>query len=404
MDTQQHIELAEHYGAHNYAPLPVVIESARGSWVTDVDGHRYLDMLSAYSALNFGHGHPRLVRALKNQLDRVAVTSRAFYNDQYGPFCRQLAEFCDMDWVLPMNSGAEAVETAIKTARKWGYDVKGVAADAAEIICFANNFHGRTTTIVSFSTDPDARTGFGPPTPGFHVVPFGDLAAVRSKINDNTVAVLAEPIQGEGGIIMPPAGFFRELQALCRKQHVLLLVDEIQTGLGRTGKTFAHHYDGIQPDVLILGKALGGGLLPVSAVASSRDILGVLTPGTHGSTFGGMPLSCAVASEAIRVLQEEHLTERAAKLGAEMMDQLRAMNQPCVKEVRGRGLLIGVEIHRDAGKAKPYCKALKQAGLLCKDTHEQVIRFAPPLVIEKADLEWALERIAKVFSSQAATV
>ncbi len=404
MNTPEHIALAESYGAHNYAPLPVVIESAQGVWVKDVDGRRYLDMLSSYSALNFGHGHPKLVKALKDQLDRVVVTSRAFYNDQYGPFCKELVEFCQMEWVLPMNSGAEAVETAIKTARKWGYDVKGVAPDKAEIICFDNNFHGRTTTIVSFSTDPAANTGFGPATPGFKIAPYGFLAATEELMNENTVAVLIEPIQGEGGVLMPPKGFFTKLAALCNEKNILLMLDEIQTGLGRTGKEFAHHYDNIKPDVLILGKALGGGLLPVSAVVSCRGILGVLTAGTHGSTFGGMPLSCAVARQALKTLEEEKLADRAAELGTYMMHQLNAMNSPVVKEVRGRGLLIGMEIKTEAGKAKQYCQALKEQGLLCKETHEQVIRFAPPLVIDKNDLDWALERIERVFSRQQAAV
>ena len=404
MNTQEHIALARQYGADNYAPLEVVIESAEGAWVTDVDGRRYLDMLSSYSALNFGHGHPRLTKALTEQLSRVVVTSRAFYNDQYGPFCRELAEFCGMEWVLPMNSGAEAVETAIKTARKWGYDVKGVPDGQAEIICCENNFHGRTTTIVSFSTDPIASTGFGPPTPGFLIAPFGDLAATEALMTDRTVAVLIEPIQGEAGILMPPEGFFKKLEALCKRNNVLLMVDEIQTGLGRAGKKFAHYYDDITPDVLILGKALGGGLLPVSAVVSSKAILGVLTPGTHGSTFGGMPLSCAVAREALRLLEDEKLADRAAESGAYLMDRLREMNSPAVCEVRGRGLLIGMELKPEAGTAKKYCLALQEQGLLCKDTHEQVIRFAPPLIIDRKDIDWALERIERVFSGERAGV
>ena len=404
MNTQEHIALARQYGADNYAPLEVVIESAEGAWVTDVDGRRYLDMLSSYSALNFGHGHPRLTKALTEQLSRVVVTSRAFYNDQYGPFCRELAEFCGMEWVLPMNSGAEAVETAIKTARKGGYDVKGVPDGQAEIICCENNFHGRTTTIVSFSTDPIASTGFGPPTPGFLIAPFGDLAATEALMTDRTVAILIEPIQGEAGILMPPEGFFKKLEALCKRNNVLLMVDEIQTGLGRAGKKFAHYYDDITPDVLILGKALGGGLLPVSAVVSSKAILGVLTPGTHGSTFGGMPLSCAVAREALRLLEDEKLADRAAESGAYLMDRLREMNSPAVCEVRGRGLLIGMELKPEAGTAKKYCLALQEQGLLCKDTHEQVIRFAPPLIIDRKDIDWALERIERVFSGERAGV
>lgn len=400
MNTQEHIALAETYGAPNYAPLSVVITSAKGVWVNDAEGRRYLDMLSSYSALNFGHSHPKLVQVLRDQLDRLVVTSRAFHNDQYGPFCKKLADFCGMEMVLPMNSGAEAVETAIKTARKWGYDVKGVSPNKAEIICCENNFHGRTTTIVGFSTDPVANTGFGPFAPGFKIAPFGSLSEIEALVNENTVAVLIEPIQGEGGILMPPEGFFKELRALCTDRNVLLILDEIQTGLGRTGKKFAHEYDKITPDAIIVGKALGGGLLPVSALVSSKKILGVLSAGTHGSTFGGMPLSCAVARRALETLEEERLAERAAELGEYMMQQLRAMNSSRVTEIRGRGLLIGMEIEKDAGPAKKYCLALKEQGLLCKDTHEQVIRFAPPLVIEKSDLDWALERIEQVFSRQ----
>jgi ornithine--oxo-acid transaminase len=398
MNTREHVQLAERYGAHNYHPLEVVIASASGAWVTDVDGQRYLDMLSSYSALNFGHNHPALVQALKDQLDRVCVTSRAFYNDQYGPFCKALAEFCGMDWVLPMNSGAEAVETAIKTARKWAYEVKGVAADKAEIIAFANNFHGRTTTIVSFSTDPTTSAGFGPRMPGFTVVPYGDIAALEKQIKRTTAAILMEPIQGEGGIIMPPPGYLRAARELCSAHNVLLMMDEIQTGLGRTGRHFAFEHDNIRPDVLILGKALGGGLLPVSAVVSSREILGVLTPGTHGSTFGGMPLSCAVARRAIEVLQQEGLTERAAEMGEYFMGLLSALESPVIKEVRGLGLLIGVELHSSAGGARAYCEALRRRGVLCKETHENVIRFAPPLIIQRSQIDWAHERVAAVLT------
>ncbi len=399
MNTQEHIRLAEEYGAHNYAPLEVVIEQASGVWVTDVDGKRYIDMLSCYSALNFGHNHPRLVQALKDQLDRVAVTSRAFYNDQYGPFCRELAEFCRMEMVLPMNSGAEAVETAVKTARKWGYDVKGVEKNKAEIICFTNNFHGRTTTIISFSTDPFSTTGFGPYTPGFKIAQYGDINDVKSKITPNTVAILIEPIQGEAGIIVPPSGFLRQIREMCTQNNVLLLMDEIQTGLGRTGRKFACEYEDVKPDMFILGKALGGGLLPVSAVVSTRDILKVMTPGVHGSTFGGMPLSCAVARTALKILHDESLVDRAQEMGAYFMTQLQGLKSPAVKEIRGKGLLIGVELKPEAGVAKKYCKKLKELGVLCKDTHEQTMRFAPPLTITKSEIDTGMEAIRKVLTS-----
>jgi ornithine--oxo-acid transaminase len=402
MDTREHIQLAEQFGAHNYHPLPIVIASASGVWVTDVDGQRYMDMLSSYSALNFGHQHPRLVQAVKDQVDRVTLTSRAFYNDQYGPFCKTLAEFCDMDWVLPMNSGAEAVETAIKASRKWAYDVKGVAADQAEIICFDGNFHGRTTTIVSFSTDDTARAGFGPYTPGFHVAPYGDLAAVEKLVNKNTAAIMVEPIQGEGGILIPPDGYLRGLRDLCTKHNVLFVLDEVQTGLGRTGRKFAHQYENVTPDMLILGKALGGGMLPVSAVVSSREILGVLSYGTHGSTFGGMPLSCAVAKVALELLESEQLPQRADDMGNYFMDKLRGMNASVVKEVRGRGLLIGVELQESAGGARKYCEALKGLGVLCKETHENVIRFAPPLIITREDIDWACGHVEQVLCGTAA--
>jgi ornithine--oxo-acid transaminase len=396
MNSQEHIALAERCGAHNYHPLEVVVASAEGVWVVDADGQRYMDMLSAYSALNFGHRHPRILDALKDQLERVTLTSRAFYNDQYGPFCEELSQFCCMEWVLPMNSGAEAVETAIKTARKWAYDVKGVPVNQAEIICFDNNFHGRTTTIVSFSTDPVASTGFGPKTPGFPIVPFGDLDAVTRAINPHTAAVLIEPIQGEGGIIVPPAGYLKGVAELCREHNVLLIMDEIQTGIGRTGRRFACMHEDVQPDMFILGKALGGGILPVSAVVSSKAILGVLGPGTHGSTFGGMPLSCAVARQALKTLAEEDLTNRSATEGQYFSNALRNMNSPLVREVRGPGLLIGVELHESAGGARKYCEALRDLGVLCKETHDHVIRFAPPLIITREQIDWALERVEQV--------
>lgn len=393
-----HLSLAEQYGAHNYHPLPVVIAEASGAWVTDVAGKEYLDMLSAYSALNFGHCHPRLVEAMKKQLGRVALTSRAFHNDQLAPFCRELAELCGMEMVLPMNTGAEAVETAIKTARKWGYVKKGVPADQARIIVFENNFHGRTTTIVGFSSDPQSREGFGPFTPGFDRVPYGDMDAVRKVLGGHTVAVLVEPIQGEAGVIMPPDGFLQELRSLCTERNALLLCDEIQTGLGRTGRLFASDYEGVRPDVYILGKALGGGLLPVSAVVSTREILGVFRPGDHGSTFGGNPLGAAVGREAIRMLQDTDIIDRAAREGTHLMERLRSLKHPKIKEVRGRGLLVGIELQRDAGKARAYCEQLMQRGVLCKDTHDWVIRMAPPLITERKDLNWAVEQLAAVLT------
>jgi len=394
--TGEFIHLAETYGAHNYHPLPVVIERAEGVWVWDVEGRRYLDCLSSYSALNQGHCHPRLVATVKAQAGKLTLTSRAFHNAEAGLFFKELAELCGMDMVLPMNTGAEAVETAIKTARKWGYTKKGIEADKAEIIVFAGNFHGRTTTIVGFSSEAQYREGFGPFTPGFCIVPYGDLAAVRAAVTKNTVAVLVEPIQGEAGVVVPPAGFLRGLRDLCTNEKILLLADEIQTGLGRTGRMFCCDHENVVPDVYILGKALGGGFYPVSAVVAPKEILGVFRPGDHGSTFGGNPLACAVAREALRVIIEEHLAERATEMGAYFSEKLREMNSPLVKEIRGKGLLIGVELKPEAGKARPYCEKLMEHGLLCKETHEMVIRFAPPLVISREDVDWALEQVKSV--------
>ncbi|MBI5709790.1 MAG: ornithine--oxo-acid transaminase [Candidatus Eisenbacteria bacterium] len=395
-ETARHDALVQRYSARNYAPLPVVIAKASGCWVEDVDGHRYLDMLSAYSALNFGHGHPEIVEAFVAQARVLALTSRAFQNDQFGPFCEEITQLAGQDQVLPMNSGAEGVETALKTARKWGYQVKGVAADRAEIIVCAGNFHGRTITIVSFSDDPQFREGFGPFTPGFRLVPYGDAAALEAAIGPNTVGFLVEPIQGEGGIVVPPAGYLKQAREICARHRVLFIADEIQTGLGRTGRLFACDHEGVKPDVLILGKALGGGLMPVSAVLASREVLGVFRPGDHGSTFGGNPLACAVARVAMKVLTRDRLAERAASLGAAFLERLRGLRSSRVKEVRGRGLLIGIELLPDAGPAKDFAKRLKQEGILCKDTVESVLRIAPPLVIEQKDLDWATERIAKV--------
>jgi ornithine--oxo-acid transaminase len=388
------IRIEEEWGAHNYRPLDLVITSAKGSWVTDIDGRRYLDCLSSYSALNQGHCHPRILATLMEQATRVTLTSRAFRNDQLPLFCRDVAELCGMEMVLPMNTGSEAVETAIKCARRWGYQRKGIPTDAAEIIAFQNNFHGRTTTIVGFSSDESYRDGFGPFAPGFKLVPFGDIAAVRNAISANTAAVIVEPIQCEAGVMIPPDGFLRELAALCRKERVLLIADEIQTGLGRTGKLFACDHEGVQPDMYVLGKALSGGFYPVSAVVSSREVLGVFTPGSHGSTFGGNPLGCAVARTAIAVLRDEQLVERAAEQGEWFLAQLRKLAHPDITDVRGRGLIAGIELRV---KARRYCELLKERGMLCKETHDYVIRIAPPLVSTREDLEFALQQLQAVF-------
>jgi ornithine--oxo-acid transaminase len=398
MTGAQHIELVEHSAAHNYHPLPVVVAEAEGVWVEDVDGKRYMDMLAAYSAVNFGHGHPDLIAAAEAQLKQVTLTSRAFHNDQLGPMCEALARLCKMEMVLPMNTGAEAVETAIKTARKWGYQKKGVPANQAKIICCENNFHGRTTTIISFSTDPQAREGFGPYTPGFEVIPYGDLDALRNAIDDNTVGFLIEPIQGEAGIIVPPDGFLNDALALCREKNVLFIADEIQAGLGRCGTTFCSEHDGIQPDMFILGKALGGGVVPVSAVVSTKEILGVFKPGDHGSTFGGNPLACAVARKVVEILETQQYQNNAREMGEYLFGRLRQIKTDKVKEYRGRGLWVGIELHTAAGTARPYCEKLMAEGMLCKDTHEQVIRLAPPLCITKDELDWALERLEKVLA------
>ncbi|AKM84717.1 MAG: aminotransferase [candidate division Kazan bacterium GW2011_GWA1_50_15] len=390
------IELTEHYGAHNYHPLPVVISRAKGIWVWDTDGKRYLDMLSAYSAVNQGHCHPRLVKALRQQAGMVTLTSRAFHNDQLGPFLQELCELAGMQMALPMNTGAEAVETAIKTARKWGYTHKNVPAEQAEIIVCEGNFHGRTTTIVGFSSEAQYRDGFGPFTPGFKTIHYGDIKDFERTITDNTVAFLVEPIQGEAGVRVPPKGYLKQVRKLCRQHNILLMVDEIQTGFGRTGKMFCYQHEGIKPDVLIVGKALGGGLMPISAVLASRKILGVFRPGDHGSTFGGNPLACAVAREALRVTVEEELPWRSDRLGNLLIKDLRTIKNPLIKEVRGKGLFIGVELFPEAGGARRYCEALMTEGLLCKETHDDVIRFAPPLIIEQNELDWAMERIEQV--------
>jgi ornithine--oxo-acid transaminase len=394
--------LVNRYSAHNYHPLPVVVSEAEGAWVTDSEGKRYLDMLSAYSALNFGHRHPDLIRAAKEQLDRLTLTSRAFHNDLFGPFCEQLAELCDMDMVLAMNSGAEAVETAIKTARRWGYDVKGVPAGRAKIVVCDGNFHGRTITIVGFSSDPSATTGFGPFTPGFVSVPFGDATALETALEDpDVVAFLVEPIQGEAGVRLPPDGYLREARRLCTERNVLLVADEIQTGLGRTGTTFACDHEGVKPDVYILGKALGGGILPVSAVVSRADVLGVFGPGEHGSTFGGNPLACAVGLEVLSLLRTKEYQQRSKDLGAWYLERLREEAPTSVTEVRGRGLWFGVELTPEAAPARAVCERLLELGVLAKDTHETTVRLAPPLVVSRGDLEWALERIVSALAERA---
>jgi ornithine--oxo-acid transaminase len=393
--TQELVSLENEFGAHNYHPLDVVIERAEGVWVYDVDGNRYLDCLAAYSAVNQGHCHPRILATLHEQASKVTLTSRAFRNEQLPLFSKELTELTGFEMVLPMNSGAEAVETALKAARKWGHKVKGIPENQAEIIVCAGNFHGRTISIISFSSDEQYRDGFGPFTPGFKIIPYGDIEALRQAITPNTCAFLMEPIQGEAGIVMPPAGFLQQAAELCRQNRVLLALDEIQSGLGRTGKLFAYQHEGITPDVLIVGKALAGGFYPVSAVLASREILGVFRPGDHGSTFGGNPLGCAVARTALHVLQDEKLVERSAELGAYLLGKLQALKSPAIKEVRGRGLWIGIELH---GQARPYCEALMVEGILCKETHDHVIRIAPPLVITREEIDWAMERIAKVLA------
>jgi len=394
----RHIDQIETFAAHNYHPLPVVVARADGVWVEDVDGRRYMDMLAAYSAVNFGHGNSDLIAAAGEQLGRVTLTSRAFNNDQLGPFCEELARLCGMEAVLPMNTGAEGVETAIKTARKWGYTKKGVPADRAKIICCADNFHGRTTTIISFSTDPQCREGFGPFTPGFEIIEYGNIDALRNAIDDNTVAFLVEPIQGEAGIIVPPEGYLRQVRQLCTDRGILFIADEIQSGLGRCGTTFCCEHEGVVPDVYILGKALGGGIMPISAVVSSRDILSVFKPGDHGSTFGGNPLACAIARKVVEILKTGKYQANARQMGEYLFGRLRTLNSDKIKEIRGRGLWVGIEFHPQAGKARDYCERLMHEGMLCKDTHEQTLRLAPPLCITKDEIDWAFERLERVLA------
>ncbi|MFI8289118.1 ornithine--oxo-acid transaminase [Streptomyces sp. ms191] len=398
--TQDAIASAEAHSAHNYHPLPVVVASADGAWMTDVEGRRYLDMLAGYSALNFGHGNRRLIDAARAQLERVTLTSRAFHHDRFAEFCARLAELCGKEAVLPMNTGAEAVETAVKTARKWGYEVKGVPDGHAKIVVAANNFHGRTTTIVSFSTDHEARDHFGPYTPGFEIVPYGDATALEAAVTENTVAVLLEPIQGEAGVLVPPAGYLREVRELTRARNVLFMADEIQSGLGRTGRTFACEHEGVVPDVYILGKALGGGVVPVSAVVADRDVLGVFRPGEHGSTFGGNPLACAVALEVIAMLRSGEYQQRATELGEHLHAELGLLvGGGAVEAVRGRGLWAGVDITPSRGTGREISEKLMERGVLVKDTHGSTIRIAPPLVITKEDLDWGLEQLRAVLSA-----
>jgi ornithine--oxo-acid transaminase len=391
-----HRELVERYSAHNYHPLSVVLAEGEGAWVTDTEGRRYLDLLSAYSALNFGHRHPRLIAATQAQLGRLTLTSRAFHNDQLGPFAEALAQLSGKDMVLPMNSGAEAVETAIKTARKWGYQVKGVAPESAHVIVAGGNFHGRTVTIVSFSTDPDARDDFGPYTPGFSVVPYGDVDALRAAITDSTVAFLVEPIQGEAGVIVPPEGYLQAVRQICTDSNVLFIADEIQSGMARTGKTFAVEWENVVPDMYVMGKALGGGIYPVSAVAANADVLGVFKPGEHGSTFGGNPLAAAIGREVCAMLSTGEFQERSRTLGEHLLGRLRAEAPSTVKEVRGRGLWAGIELLPGGEPARARCERLMAKGVLAKDTHETTIRIAPPLVIERSDLDHAIDAILTV--------
>lgn len=394
--TKDLIVQTEKFGANNYHPLPIVISEAQGVWVQDPEGNKYMDMLAAYSAVNQGHRHPKIIQALKDQADRVTLTSRAFHNDQLGPWYEKICQLSGKNMALPMNTGAEAVETAFKAARRWAYDVKGVAEGQAEVIACEGNFHGRTMTAVSLSSEAEYKRGFGPMLPGIKLVPYGDLEALKKMITPNTAAFILEPIQGEAGILIPPAGYMKAAYELCKENNVLFIADEIQAGLCRTGKMFATEWEGIEPDMYILGKALGGGVFPISCVVANEDILGVFNPGSHGSTFGGNPMACAVSIASLEVLEEEKLAEASLELGNYFVEELKKIEHPSIKEVRGRGLFIGVELNEEA---RPYCEELKNLGLLCKETHDTVIRFAPPLVITKAEIDWALERIKKVFNS-----
>jgi ornithine--oxo-acid transaminase len=392
------IALERSVTAANYDSLPVVLREAKGVWATDTEGRRYLDMMSAYSAVSLGHGHPRILKAMMEQASKLAVTSRAYHTELLGPFLERLVQITGLDMALPMNTGAEAVETAIKAARRWGYAKKKIAQDQAEIIVANNNFHGRTTTIVGFSSDESYREGFGPFSGGFKLVPFGDAGAVEQAITGNTCAVLIEPIQGEAGIVVPPKGYLRDLRAICDRRNVLLILDEVQSGLGRTGLWFAHQHEGIKPDGLILGKALGGGVYPVSAFVGTLEVMSVFNPGSHGSTFGGNALAASIGLEALAVIEEEHLVERSAEMGGYLQDRLRAMRSNIVKEVRGRGLWVGVEVDANVVSARTICDALLQNGVLSKDTHGTVLRFAPPLTITRDEIDWGMERIERVFA------
>jgi len=396
MNAKEYIEIEDKFGAHNYHPLDVVIERASGVWVWDVEGNKYLDCLAAYSAVNQGHCHPRIVKALKEQADKVTLTSRAFRNDQLPMLCKELCELTGYEMMLPMNSGAEAVETALKAVRKWGYKIKKVENDKAEIIVCSNNFAGRTITIISFSTEEQYKDGYAPFTPGFKIIPYGDSEALEKAITKNTVAFLVEPIQGEGGVVVPPEGFLKKSFEICKNNNVLFVADEIQSGLGRSGKLFAFQYENIRPDVVIIGKALSGGCYPVSAVLSDKEILGVFNPGDHGSTFGGNPLAAAIARESLKVLIEENLIEKSFEMGKYFIEKLKQIKSKHIKEVRGKGLFIGVELFPEAKGARRFCESLMKEGILCKETHENVIRFAPPLVITKEEIDWAMERIEKV--------
>jgi ornithine--oxo-acid transaminase len=398
MDTKYYIDLENKLGAHNYNPLDVVLKRGEGIWVWDVEDNKYMDFLSAYSAINQGHSHPKIMQAMIEQLQRLSLTSRAFRNDQLGLFYKEICELTNTHKVLPMNSGAEAVETVIKAVRKWGYKIKGVPQDQAEIIVCENNFHGRTISIIGFSTDKRSRDGFGPFAPGFKIIPFGDVRALENAITLNTVAFLVEPIQGEAGVIIPPPGYLKEVKSICEANNVVAIFDEIQTGLGRTGKLFAEEHDGIEADVTLIGKTLSGGFYPISAVLSNAEVLGVFMPGEHGSTFGGNPLACAVARMAVKVLIEENMIENAADMGDYLLAQLKAIKSPYIKEVRGKGLLIGIELVPEAGGGRRFCENLMKSGLLCKETHENVIRFAPPLIITKEDIDWAMEIIEPVLA------
>jgi ornithine--oxo-acid transaminase len=399
MDQQYYIKLEDELGAHNYKPLDVVLHRGEGVWVWDVEGNKYMDCLAAYSAVNQGHCHPKILRTMIEQARKLTLTSRAFRNDQLGLLYKEICELTNSHKVLPMNSGAEAVETVIKTVRKWGYKIKGVPEDRAEIIVCQNNFHGRTITIVGFSTDENSRAGFVPFTPGFKIIPFGDASALKAAITPNTVGFLAEPIQGEAGVIIPPAGYLKEARAICEKHNVVLILDEIQTGLGRTGKILAEEHDDIEADLTLIGKALSGGFYPVSAVLSNTEVMGVLQPGEHGSTFGGNPLACAVARTALKVLIDEDMIKNAAEMGDYFLAQLKGIKSPNIKEVRGKGLMIGVELMPEAGGARRFCEKLMDKNLLCKETHENIIRFTPPLVITKEEIDWAMERIEHVLTT-----